>query len=355
MLSTFNKFTVPFFGGFDGLDITEKDPFNKTVLTGLAASNRPQINGSTELSNYAYNSVKVAIESLADPEVVEMNLAAIPGIENEGLTALLIDKCEARGDTLAIIDLKGDYVPTEANTQTAIQRKPVVNTVIDNLNGRGINSSYGTAFFPWVQIKDNANNKNVWVPPSVVALGVMSKSQRNTELWFAPAGFNRGGLTEGAAGLAVNAVTLKLTSRDRDNLYGANVNPIASFPSEGIVVFGQKTLQVTPSALDRINVRRLMIYLKKEISRMATTILFDPNTEVTWKRFTNVADPFLSSVKSRFGLTDYKLVLDSTTTTPELIDRNVVYAKVFLKPARAIEFIALDFFINKSGDAGFSE
>ena len=123
----------------------------------------------------------------------------------------------------------------------------------------------------------------------------------------------------------------RLTSQNRDDLYDANINPIATFPSEGIVIFGQKTLQVTPSALDRINVRRLMIFVKKEISRMAATLLFDQNVQSTWDRFLNKVNPFLRSVQARLGLTDFRVVLDETTTTPELIDRNVLYAKIFLE------------------------
>ena len=155
--------------------------------------------------------------------------------------------------------------------------------------------------------------------------------------------------TDGAAGIGVNGVRLRLNSRERDKLYEANINPIASFPAEGIVIFGQKTLQITPSALDRINVRRLMIFLKKQISRFAKTILFDQNVKTTWARFVSKAEPFLASVKSRFGLTEYKIILDETTTTPELVDRNIMYAKILLKPAKAIEFIAIDFVITDSG------
>jgi phage tail sheath protein FI len=177
----------------------------------------------------------------------------------------------------------------------------------------------------------------------------MASSAAKSELWFAPAGFTRGGLSNGAAGLPVVQTRYRLTSKHRDSLYEANINPIAQFPAEGIVIFGQKTLQVTPSALDRINVRRLMVYVKKEISRMAATLLFDQNVDTTWNRFLSKAEPFLSSVKSRFGLTEYRVVLDETTTTPELVDRNIVYAKVFLKPARAIEFIAIDFVITNTG------
>ena len=129
----------------------------------------------------------------------------------------------------------------------------------------------------------------------------------------------------------------------------ANINPIAKFPAEGIVIFGQKTLQVTPSALDRINVRRLMIFVKKRISQIASRILFDPNVKVTWDRFKAQVEPFLQGVKSNFGLSDFKVILDDTTTTPDLIDRNIMYAKIFLKPTRAIEFIAIDFNITRTG------
>jgi phage tail sheath protein FI len=226
-----------------------------------------------------------------------------------------------------------------------------LDTVISDLRDRGINSSYGATYYPWVQIRDTITGQLLWAPPSVAAVGTLASSERASEVWFAPAGFNRGGLTGGAAGVPVVAVTEKLTSEDRDKLYEANINPIASFPSEGIVVFGQKTLQVTPSALDRINVRRLMIYIKREISRIASGILFDQNVPATWAKFTNQVEPLLASVKSRLGLTEFRVVLDETTTTPDLIDRNILYAKIFLKPARSIEFIAIDFNITRTGAA----
>ena len=266
----------------------------------------------------------------------------------------MLEVCEDRGDALAIIDLEGDYTPAHENTNTAQDRKGVVATVVNNLEARALNTSYGCAYYPWVQIRDPQAGNFVWVPPSIAALGTFASSERNAELWFAPAGFRRGGLTEGAAGLPVVNVADRLTSSDRDTLYAANVNPIATFPAEGIVIFGQKTLQITPSALDRINVRRLMIYIKKQISRMATTVLFDQNVPTTWNRFLSLVNPFLRDVEARFGVDDWKVVLDETTTTPDLVDRNILYAKIFLKPTRAIEFIALDFTITNSG-ASFAD
>jgi len=218
-----------------------------------------------------------------------------------------------------------------------------------DLKARTLNSSYGATYYPWVKIADTENTRELWAPPSVVALGVMAYTEKRDEVWFAPAGFNRGGLNEGNAGIPVLQVSEQLLSKQRDTLYEANINPIASFVTEGLVVFGQKTLQSTPSALDRINVRRLLIFVKKEVSRIASGLLFDQNVPATWNRFLGQVNPFLQSVKTRLGLSDFKVILDNTTTTPDLVDRNIMYAKIFLKPARSIEFIAVDFVITNTG------
>ena len=338
----FDSFTTVFQGGYDGLDIYEKEPFNNTEALKADA---------TEENSYAYYSVKKALDTVADPEVVEYNIATVPGITNVKLNDALIKQCEDRADSLALVDLTSVYVPAEdagsSNSYAAFRYTP--KQAITALKNRSINSSYGCAYFPWVQIRDTLNDRLLWAPPSIAALGTFSSSEKNSQLWFAPAGFNRGGLTEGSAGIPVVGVRDKLTSKQRDDLYDANINPIASFPSEGVVIFGQKTLQVTPSALDRINVRRLMIFVKKRISQIANGLLFDQNVQATWDRFTAQVNPFLEGIRSQFGLTDFKVVLDTTTTTPELIDRNIMYAKIFLKPARAIEYIAIDFNITNTG------
>jgi phage tail sheath protein FI len=333
----FDRFTAPMFGGFDGLDIYEKEPLRNSAI------------GTTDASNYIYYSLKRAIDTVSDPEVVEMNLLTVPGVTKTVITDHAIKVCEGRGDAMAIIDIEGGYTPNTENTQSETARKGDVTTTVNNMRDRELNTSYGACYYPWVQIKDTISGAQLWAPPSIVALGVLSSAQRRSELWFAPAGFTRGGLSEGAAGLPVTGIRQRLTSKERDKLYEASINPIAQFPAEGIVIFGQKTLQVTPSALDRVNVRRLLIFLKKEISRMAATTLFDQNVSSTWNRFSARARNFLESVKARFGLEDYKLVLDTSTTTPDLIDRNIMYAKIFLKPAKAIEYIAIDFTITNSG------
>lgn len=335
----FNKFTMPMYGGFDGFDIFEKNSFNSRALTGTKAVD----------TSAPFFTLKKAIDSVSDVDQININMAAMPGITDKQTTDLLLAMAEERKDTLAIIDLEGGYVPSTDNTDSFSDRRGSSVDTIDDIESRDLNSSYGAAYYPWVQINDTRANARVWVPPSTVALGVMATSAARSELWFAPAGFNRGGLNNGSAGLNVVNVVEKLTADQRDSLYEVNINPIASFPAEGIVVFGQKTLQAKPSALNRINVRRLMIFLKKQIRSIANGILFDPNQQVTWNRFLNQVEPFLASIKNRFGLSDYRVILDRTTTTADMVDRNVMYAKILLKPTRAIEFIALDFVITRSG------
>jgi len=336
-----DKFTTVFYGGFDGLDITEREPFRNTYLTD-----------GTDRTNYAYNTLNQAIDLVKDAEKVECNLMAIPGVTNRDITKRLITTCEERADALAIIDIERDYVPdTERNADTSeASSMGDVDEAVARIKDRDLDSSYGCCYYPWVQIKDSVDGTSFWAPPSVVALGSMAYTESRKDVWFAPAGFSRGGLTEtNAGGVTVSAVRQDLTSKQRDQLYEVGINPIASFPAEGIVIFGQKTLQSVQSALDRVNVRRLLIFLKKEISRIASRTLFEQNVQETWNAFSGEVDNILSAVQTRLGLTDYRLILDETTTTDELVDRNILYAKIFLKPARSIEFIALDFIITTSG------
>lgn len=337
--SRVNRFTSPMYGGSDGLDITERAPFRNTKL-----------DDGTEITNYAHYTIKRAIDTVADPEVIACNIISVPGVTNEALTKHLIDVCETRADALGVIDVKGGFQPIhEDGTATRAARQGDLDAVLTNMKARNLNNSYGAAYYPWVTIRDDVNGSFVKAPPSVVALGVLGNTEKAAEVWFAPAGFTRGGLSQGAGGVPVLSVETKLTSRNRDDLYDVNINPIASFPAEGLVVFGQKTLQSTRSALDRINVRRLLIFTKKGISEIAASTLFQPNVQDTWNSFKSRADNFLADVKVRFGVDDFRVVLDETTTTPDLVDRNIMYAKIFIKPTRAIEFIAIDFVITKSG------
>jgi hypothetical protein len=336
----FDRFTSPVFGGFDGFDVTEPDPLRNSYM-----------DTSTIAANSTYYSLKKAVDMAADKDFLEYDLVAMPGITNTSLNTQLVNAAEERGDALAVIDLAGNYKPPHerADGDTDSGNLGSVTAVTNEFKDMAINSSYGCTFYPFVKIRDIFSDSMLYVPPSVVALGTFSSAQRKSAVWFAPAGFTRGGLSEGSAGLPVVGVRQRLTSDNRDKLYDANINPIATFPAEGIVIFGQKTLQVTPSALDRINVRRLLIHTKKEISRIASKVLFDQNIQATWDRFKGRVIPFLEGIKAGHGLTDFKVMLDDSTTTPDLVDRNIMYAKIFLKPARAIEFIALDFIITRSG------
>jgi len=339
--ANYNKFTAPFWGGLDGFDITKPDPLY----------NRGMSSTSTDLNSYIYHTYKQAIDTVSDPEYINMNLLSVPGLTLDKLTTHMVNICEDRADALALIDLANVYIPAHeryySNKTSRIGTSPVA--AANALKDRRIDSSYGATFYPWVQTRDENTGQLVWIPPSVAMMGVLASSEAKSELWFAPAGFNRGGLTEGAAGIPVASVSERLTSKERDTLYDARINPIASFPSSGIVVFGQKTLQERRSALDRINVRRLVIFLKKQISILSSQILFEQNVEATWMRFKGLIEPLLTNVKSRFGITDYRLILDESTTTPDLIDQNIMYAKIMVKPARAIEFIAIDFVIASTG------
>tara|TARA_R110002020_G_scaffold52021_8_gene146727 strand:- start:180 stop:3653 length:3474 start_codon:yes stop_codon:yes gene_type:complete len=340
VLDYHDRFWTVMAGGHDGFDITEAEPLRNSQWT---------VGTTNQYNHYAWNSVHRALGTVADQDVIEYNLLTAPGITNDDLTARALEVVENRSDALAIIDLADVFQPSTEDTDSYLNNLGSVSSTLSSLKTRDLNTSYGCAYYPWVQIKDTKTRRMVWVPPSVVALGTMASSEASSELWFAPAGYKRGDLTAGSAGVPVVSASERLNQKQRDDLYLNNINPIATFADNSVVVFGQKTLQATPSALDRINVRRLMIYLKKEISRMSTEILFDNNVPATWKRFTNLVNPFLSSVRSRFGVSEFKVVLDESTTTADLIDRNIMYAKIYIKPAKAIEFIAIDFIVTKTG------
>jgi hypothetical protein len=332
------QFAAPFFGGFNGDDILIDNPYNELKLSSNGGSAR--------------NTVQQALAMVADRDLIRYDLISMPGIVQSILNQDLISQTESRGDALAIIDVEGIYQSdVDTGNTESIQS---LNTIVSKVNELGLDSSYAATYYPNVRLRDtlSGNGTVLIAPPSVAAIGAIAKSEADSQPWFAPAGFNRGGLNPlgGSKGPAVIGSVEHLTKLDRDKLYEVNINPIARFPSTGdTVVFGQKTLQQSASALDRINVRRLMNYLKKEIGDIADTILFDQNIQATWLRFKTRADAVLAEVQTQFGVTEYKLVLDETTTTPDLQDRNVMYAKVFVKPARSIEFIAVDFVITQSG------
>ena len=260
----------------------------------------------------------------------------IPGImdnlENghHGIITKAIDVAESRGDCFVIYD-STDYSVTN------------IATVTDQAEGR--NSNYAATYWPWVQTNDSQTGAYRWIPPSVVMAGIYAFNDKVAAPWFAPAGLNRGGLSN------VIEVKTRLTHDERDTLYTGRINPIATFPGQGATVFGQKTLQAKPSALDRINVRRLMIAVKKYIASSTRYLVFENNTAATRNRFLSIVNPYLESIQQRNGLYAFRVVMDDTNNTPDVIDRNMMVGEIYLQPAKTAEFIVLDFNILPTGAA----
>ena len=207
----------------------------------------------------------------------------------------------------------------------------------------GIDSSYAATYWPWVQTLCPDLGNQCWVPASTLIPAVYAFTDASSAAWFAPAGLNRGGLS------TVIRAERKLTNGNRDTLYTGNVNPIATFPNTGVVVFGQKTLQKKASALDRVNVRRLLIALKGFISQIADNLVFEQNTIATRNNFLSQVNPYLASVQQRQGLFAYQVVMDESNNTPDTIDRNQLVGQIYLQPTKTAEFIYLDFNVLPTG------
>ena len=272
-----------------------------------------------------------AISILENQDEYVFNIISAPGLCYD-LTGhstqidALISLAETRGDCIAVVDLRSHGSTVSNVTGTAAS----------------LNSSYAAAYWPWLQTQ-SATGKNVFVPASVFIPGLYAFTDSAAAPWFAPAGLTRGGIVG-----AIQAER-KLTKGQRDDLYTANVNPIATFPGTGIVAFGQKTLQKKASALDRVNVRRLLIDLKKFFSDTAKSLVFEQNTIQTRNRFLGIVNPYLESVTQRQGLYAYRVVMDDTNNTADVIDRNQLVGQVFIQPAKTAEFIVLDFTIEPTG------
>jgi phage tail sheath protein FI len=219
--------------------------------------------------------------------------------------------------------------------------KDSINTVVSQVTT--LDSNYAATYWPWVRVINPANNAPTWVPPSVVVPGVLAFNDAVAAPWYAPAGLTRGGLT------SVSATYQTLSQANRDTLYEARINPIANFPNDGVVIWGQKTLQARPSALDRVNVRRLLITVKKFIASSTRYLVFEQNTTATRTKFLSIVNPYLEQVRTQQGLSAFKVVMDSTNNTSDLIDQNIMYGQLFLQPTRTAEFIILDFNIQPTG------
>ena len=274
-----------------------------------------------------------AISILDNKDEYLFNIISAPGLihslATNGATQIdnIISLAETRGDCIAVVDLVPHGTAATA-TVTA--------------EASEINSSYAATYWPWVQV-GSATGKNVYVPASVTIPGVYAFTDGSSAPWFAPAGLVRGGIP------TVLQAERKLTRSERDTLYTSNVNPIATFPGQGIAVFGQKTLQSKASALDRVNVRRLLIELKKFVGDQANNLVFDQNTITTRNKFLSAVNPFLDSVVQRQGLYSFRVVMDDTNNTADVIDRNQLIGQIFIQPSKTAEFIVLDFTLEPTG------
>jgi len=270
------------------------------------------------------------INLLSNQDDYKFNVLLTPGLFNSLQTSQvtsIISNTQNRGDNIYVLDL----VPY--NSQ--------VSTVTNQAASR--NTSYAASYWPWLQVLDPDSGQQVWVPASTLVGGVYAFNDSVSEPWFAPAGINRGGL-----GNVIRAER-KLAQSDRDTLYSNKVNPIATFPGTGVVVYGQKTLQQKASALDRVNVRRLLIALKSYISQVANNLVFEQNTIATRNSFLAQVNPYLESVQQRQGLYAFKVVMDDSNNTPDVIDRNQMVGQIYIQPTKTAEFIYLDFNITPTG------
>ena len=271
-----------------------------------------------------------AINLLGNKDAYKFNIIYVPGltyVNAPSQVTAVVNTAQTRGDSIAVVDMVGYG-----------QSIPVLLTQVT-----AFDSSYAATYWPWVQVRSRETGKLNFIPASTIVPAAYEYNDRVGAEWFAPAGLNRGGLP------TVLQPERKLTSNDRDRIYQGSVNPIATFPGVGTVIYGQKTLQQKPSALDRVNVRRLLIALKDYIGQVAETLVFEPNTQVTRNRFLSQVNPYLESVQQRQGLYAFQVVMDDSNNTPDVIDRNQLVGSIYLQPTKTAEFIQLDFNVLPTG------
>lgn len=315
---------------------------NKGNFGGAIGSNIPSTAGNyyENISNSNTQGLPASaytesISLLANKDAFKFNFITTPGLVADGanfpshysVVTSLVSMVQTRGDSMAVIDIvgKGSNISTVTSNATAI----------DN--------SYVATYWPWLQTIDPTSGQQIWTPPSTLIPGVYAFTDTTTAPWFAPAGTNRGVLSN-----VISAERI-LTQGNRDSLYGSNVNPIATYPTTGVVVFGQKTLQKKLDALDRVNVRRLLIDLISYISQVANNLVFEQNTTATRNEFLSQVNPYLQSVQVREGLDEFNVVMDETNNTPTTIDNNQLIGQIYIKPTKSVEFVLLEFNILPSG------
>jgi hypothetical protein len=354
----FAKFTNIFHGGFDGVNILDKDCslFRDRAFSidvgGKATETDPDVGLSSTNSianpmgknkqNNAVASFRKAVEIMTDPLSSNINILAIPGVRDTYVTDHALDKIEDYGFAIYLMDsLRYDEDQTRLYDDTGTA--PDSQETAEQFEARAVDNNFAATFFPDVFIDDPVNNTIVKVPASVAALGTLGFNDNVAFPWFAPAGFNRGGLD------FVQNVETRLSADDRDVLYDARINPIAVFPRTGFVIFGQKTLQQAKSALDRINVRRLMLEVKRQVVGVAERLLFEPNTPATRAAFIARVTPLLGLIQAQAGIEQFKVIMDDTNNSAEDVESNRLNGRIVVVPTRAVEFISIDFIVTNSG------
>jgi hypothetical protein len=302
--------------------------FNNGIADTTAQKRMNELITTTNIQGFGVTDYQTAFTLLSNRDEYQFNVLMAPGVGLDCTAASSMIACvEGRGDAIAILGAGVYGTSITAATQ----------------NAAGQSSNYAACYYPWVSLYNSNLGKAVWCPPSTVIGGVLAFNDQVGAEWFAPAGLNRGGIP------SVLLAERRLSQTDRDTLYSANVNPLATFPGTGVCVWGQKTLQRKPTALDRVNVRRLLIALKGFIGGISRSLVFEQNTTVTRNRFLSQVNPYLSSVVSRQGLYAYKVIMDDINNTPDVVDRNQLVGQIYIQPTKTAEFIILNFNILPTG------
>lgn len=335
--SQYISFEVVMQGGFDGTNIFD---FQKSKFTNIAVK-REIDDGANQGGAAAGPTIvayKKAVDIMGSKSDADIQLLAIPGIRHPSVTNYAITAVENRFDAMYVMDIeeRDAFNAVITGSSSTID----VGFTVDSFDARNLNSSFAAAYFPDVTITNPDTGDLTLVPPSVVVMGAMGLNDKVGSYWNAPAGFTRATLP------SVVDSSIALSQDDLDVLYDASINPIVAFPGTGFVVWGQKTLLQAASALDRINVRRLLIFLRRQVRQVANSILFEPNTQATLDRFNALVNPILQRIQSGGGVERYKVQIDTSTTTQADIENNTIRGKIFVQPTRTAEFISLDFVVS---------
>lgn len=351
--SEFTKFTTLMYGGFDGVNILDRDAARlndkaASTDTGGGANSAFTPSGSSynpagiDRLNNAVNSYRVATRIMTDPMTTNINLLAIPGIRDTYITDNAAALVKENRMMLYVMDLvKHDDSGNRLFDNST--SKPDVQKTAEKLDARTIDNNYVATYFPDVVMHDSVNNRNVTVPASVAAFAALGLNDRVAYPWFAPAGFNRASLAW------VKALDINVDSGDRDILSDARINPIAKFPQEGIVIWGQKTLQYARSALDRVNVKRLLIEVKRVVVDVAQRIVFEQNVPETRQRFVSQTNTLLAVIQAQSGIQGFKVIMDETNNSLADVEANKLRGRIMIIPVRTVEFIPIDFIVTPSG------